>query len=75
MSKESEDRGSQVRVARVLAIPVGHKGYVKIQTNMGLTGWGEIDNMDTKVACALAESLSELVIGENPKHTEHLWQR
>ena len=31
--------------------------------------------MDTKVACALAESLSEILIGENPTRIEHLWQR
>ena len=70
-----EDRGSAIRVERLTAIPVGAKGYVKIETNMGVTGWGEINNMNTKVACALAESLGEVVIGENPTRIEHLWQR
>ena len=70
-----EDRGSAIRVERLTAIPVGAKGYVKIETNMGGTGWGEINNMNTKVACALAESLGEVVIGENPTRIEHLWQR
>ena len=59
-----EDRGSAIRVERLSTIPVGAKGYVKLETNMGVTGWGEINNMDTKVACALAESLGELVVGE-----------
>ena len=58
MAREVEDRGSEIRVSALHAIPVGRKGYVKIETNMGVTGWGEINNMDTKVACALAESLS-----------------
>ena len=31
--------------------------------------------MKTKVARALAESLSEVVVGENPIRIEHLWQR
>ena len=70
-----EDRGSAIRVERLTAIPVGVKGYVKIETNMGVTGWGEINNMETRVACALAESLGEVVIGENPTRIEHLWQR
>ena len=70
-----EDRRSAIRVERLTAIPVGAKGYVKIETNMGVTGWGEINNMNTKVACALAESLGEVVIGENPTRIEHLWQR
>ena len=70
-----EDRGSAIRVERLTAIPVGAKGYVKLETNMGVMGWGEINNMETKVACALAESLGELVVGENPTRIEHLWQR
>jgi galactonate dehydratase len=70
-----EDRGSQVRVKSLRAIPAGRKGYVKIETNMGVTGWGEINNMETKVACGLAESLGEMIIGENPTRIEHHWQR
>ena len=72
---EVEDRGSAIRVERLSTIPVGAKGYVKLETNMGITGWGEINNLDTKVACALAESLGELILGENPTRIEHLWQR
>jgi len=74
-SKEIEDRGSNVKITSLRAINVGVKGYVKIETNMDVVGWGEINNMDTKVACALAESLSEILIGENPTRIEHLWQR
>ena len=73
--REIEDRGSSIRVNTVTAFPIGRKAYVKLETNMGVTGWGEINNMDTKVACALAESMSEMIIGENPTRTEHLWQR
>ena len=75
MSNDHEDRASRIRVTGLTAIPIGVKGYVKVETNAGVTGWGEINNMDTKVTCALAESLSELIIGENPTRTEHLWQR
>ena len=70
-----EDRGSAIRVERLTAIPVGAKGYVKVETNMGVVGWGEINNMETKVACALAESLGSLIVGENPTRIEHHWQR
>ena len=54
---------------------MGVKAYVKIETNMGVTGWGEINNMETTVTCALARSLSEMIIGENPTRIEHHWQR
>ncbi len=73
--EHTEDRGSQIRVTEVHAFPMGVKAYVKIQTNMGVTGWGEINNMENRVTCALAESLAELIIGENPTRIEHHWQR
>jgi len=74
MTDSVEDRGSSIRVTSLRAIPIGRKGYVKLETNMGITGWGEINNMVTRVACNLAESLAELVVGENPTRVEHLWQ-
>ena len=74
-TEEIEDRGSQIRVTALRSIPVGRKGYVKIETNMGVTGWGEINNMETNIACALAESLGQLIVGENPTRIEHHWQR
>ena len=42
-----EDKGSQIRVTNLEAFPMGVKAYVKIETNMGVTGWGEINNMET----------------------------
>jgi galactonate dehydratase len=75
MIEKVEDKGSQIRVTALKAIPVGRKGYVKIETNMGVVGWGEINNMETAVACKLAESLGQLIIGENPTRIEHHWQR
>ena len=74
-SKNVEASGSQIRNTDLRAFPIGVKAYVKIETNMGITGWGEINNMETRVACSLAESLSELIIGENPTRIEHHWQR
>ena len=72
--REVEDRGSRIRVEGLRAIPVGPKGYVKIETNMGVAGWGEINNVETQVACTLAGSLGRLLEGENPTRIEHLWQ-
>ena len=72
MSSTVEDRGASIRVTRLTAIPAGRKGYVKLETSEGITGWGEINNMVTPVACALAESMAEIVVGENPTRVEHL---
>jgi galactonate dehydratase len=70
-----EDKGSAVRITALKATPVGPKAFVKIETSMKVTGWGEITGLEPKVASALAESLFELLDGENPTRVEHLWQK
>lgn len=70
-----EDRGSSVRITGLRASPVGTKAYVKVETNRNVIGWGEITGLEPRVACALAESLRELLVGENPTRVEHLWQK
>ena len=61
-----EDRASAIRITSLKAIPVGPKAFVKIETSQNVTGWGEITGLEPKVASALAESLFELLDGENP---------
>ena len=70
-----EDRGSALRITRVRGFPCGPKAYVKIETNSPHVGWGEITGLEPKVAASLAESLAELLVGENPTRVEHLWQK
>jgi galactonate dehydratase len=70
-----EDRGSAIRITGLRATPVGPKAYVKIETNRGVTGWGEVTGLEPRVACALAESLRELLVDQNPTRIEHLWQK
>jgi galactonate dehydratase len=69
------DKGSAIRITALRATPVGAKAYFKIETNHKITGWGEVTGLEPKVACALAESLFELLDGENPTRVEHLWQK
>jgi galactonate dehydratase len=70
-----EDRGSAIKITDVKARAVGPKVYVKIETSAKHTGWGEITGSEPRVASALAESLKELLVGENPTRIEHLWQK
>jgi galactonate dehydratase len=70
-----EDRGSTIRITGLKATPVGPKAYFKIETNMNVAGWGEVTGLQPKVSCALAESLLELLIDENPTRVEFLWQK
>jgi galactonate dehydratase len=69
------DRGSAIRITAVRGLPAGAKAYVKIETNASIVGWGEITGLEPRVACALVESLRELLIDENPTRVEHLWQK
>jgi galactonate dehydratase len=48
--------------------------FVKIGTNQGIHGWGEIKGVVPSVAAALAESMFQLLDGQNPTRIEHLWQ-
>lgn len=70
-----EDRSSSIRITRLTPTAVGPKVFVKIETNHGITGWGEIDQLEPQVAAALARSMFELLDGENPTRIEHLWQK
>jgi galactonate dehydratase len=70
-----EDRGSSVRISALRAMVAGAKAYVRIDTSAKVSGWGEITGLDPAVACALAQSLFELLDGENPTRIEHLWQK
>jgi galactonate dehydratase len=70
-----EDRSSTIKITKMRATRVGGTVYVKIDTNHGVVGWGEIKAVDPKVAKPLAESLFELIDGENPTRIEHIWQK
>lgn len=69
------DRTSTIRITALKTFWVGPVVYVKIETNHGITGWGDLKGVDPRVSKPLAESLFELLDGENPTRVEHLWQK
>lgn len=69
------DRSSTIRITRLRATWVNPCVFVKIETNHGIAGWGDIKGVDPRVAKPLVESLFELINGENPTRIEHLWQK
>jgi galactonate dehydratase len=68
------DRSSSIRITGMKTYWVGPVVYVKIETNHGISGWGDLKGTDVRVGKVLAESLFELIDGENPTRIEHLWQ-
>lgn len=71
----AEDRASAIRISALKTHRVGHKVYVRIDTNQKVSGWGEVSALEPATAEALANSLFELLNGENPTRIEHLWQK
>src|SRR5438445_725906 len=70
-----EDKGSAVRITGLKTHLVGPKVYVQIETNLKVTGWGEVSALEPRTANALAQSLFELLDRENPTRVEYLWQK
>ena len=48
--------------------------YVKIETNRGVSGWGDIKGVDPRVATPLAEAMRPALFGARPTRIEHIWQ-
>src|SRR5262249_29566517 len=69
-----EDKTSTLKITALKGFVVGPKAYLRLDTNHKITGWGEVTGLDPRVSVALAESLFELLDGENPTRVEHLWQ-
>jgi galactonate dehydratase len=69
------DRASNIRITGMKKFLVSPNLFIRIDTNQGVSGWGEIKGLDVRVANVLVESLFELIDGENPTRIEHLWQK
>jgi galactonate dehydratase len=69
------DRAADVRITGLRTYWVNPVVFVRIETNRGVIGWGDIKGVDPRPAKALAESLFALLDGENPTRIEHLWQK
>src|SRR5262245_3680086 len=68
------DRTSSIRLTSLSATICRDRVFVKLDTNHGVSGWGEIKGVVPKVAAALAEAMFALLEDQNPTRIEHLWQ-
>ena len=69
------DKTSAIRITGYKAWWINPVLFIRIDTNHGVSGWGEIKGTDIRVAITLLESLYELLKDENPTRIEHLWQK
>jgi galactonate dehydratase len=68
------DKTSSIRINSLAATICRDRVFVKLGTNQGISGWGEVKGVVPTVAKALAEAMFELLEGQNPTRIEHLWQ-
>jgi galactonate dehydratase len=69
------DRTSTLRLTGFRTFWVGPNVFVRLETNHGVVGWGDVKAVDPRVARVLAQALYELIDGENPTRIEYLWQK
>ncbi len=69
------DRTSTIKITGLRATWAGPVVYLRLETNHGVVGWGDIKGVDPRVSKPLVESLFELLKDENPTRIEHLWQK
>lgn len=74
-ARQVEDRTSSLRITGLRATWVNPVVFVRVETNHGVVGWGDVKGVDPRPAKVLAESLAELLVGENPTRVEYLWQK
>jgi galactonate dehydratase len=48
--------------------------FVKVSTNAGITGWGEMLKDDAKACAAGALEVGDYLIGQDPRRVVHHWQ-
>jgi galactonate dehydratase len=67
-----------MKITAVTPIPVGHERnflFVKVETDAGISGIGEAGiTFQEPAVCGMLETLTPLLLGEDPFRTEHLWQ-
>lgn len=68
------DRASSIKINSMQANLCQDRVFLKLGTNHGISGWGEIKGIVPQVAKALVESMFEMLDGQNPTRIEHLWQ-
>src|SRR3954452_3361443 len=56
-----QDRASSIRITGVRPLRAGPTVYLRVETNHGIVGWGEVKAVDPRVAVSLVESLAELI--------------
>jgi galactonate dehydratase len=65
----------QIKVTKIESFVLKNSWvFVKISTNAGITGWGEMLKDDAKACAAGALEVSHYLVGQDPTRVAHHWQ-
>ncbi len=70
------DENSGVKITKVTPYLFKSALFIKVETDAGVSGWGECDSSTRKLAAKAVEyDLAKHVIGEDPFESEYLWHK
>lgn len=64
----------QMKITEVTSYLSSDGVFVKVETDEGITGYGEGTNFTPRAVIGMIEELKPYLIGEDPQRIEHLWQ-
>jgi L-alanine-DL-glutamate epimerase-like enolase superfamily enzyme len=74
--EKKEPVKSGVKITNVIAFSHPKASYVKIETDAGISGWGEGDHEFTTINGKIVEELLKpVLIGQDPFDSEYLWEQ
>lgn len=75
-SLAQDSNHADVKVTDVKAYVFKSATFVKVETDAGVSGWGEADHDYPKLTAAVIEEICKKeVVGQNPFNSEYLWTR
>ncbi|MGH3500883.1 MAG: galactonate dehydratase [Nocardioidaceae bacterium] len=63
-----------MKITSVRALHSGKAVYVKVETDVGIDGFGEATNFTPRAVVGMVEEVAPYLVGEDPRRIEHLWQ-
>lgn len=67
---------SEIKITGIKTFKIKRAILVKVETNIGITGWGESSPNSTDVIEAFIHStMKELLLGQNPFNVEPIWDQ
>ena len=76
MFAQNTTQKSGVKITNIIPYVFSNALFVKVETDAGISGWGEGDHETTQIIGKFIEEvLKPVLIGQDPFDSEHLWHQ